>query len=117
MPNAFRIGRLVAGGGVTNGVVTLITPESNATGVVLRSGHVSATGGTVALCADKVAPASYAAMVRPVFSVSSSAGVTMSQVLPYPMYVDPGFGVYLAGQNTGGSGLVTFDLVNGLENA
>ena len=120
--NIPRIGRLNGYASVTSGtpVATIVAPTANTGGIIIRTCQLQIFQGTaqntMALYVDTTAPANVTDVVRRVILIATNTGLTASTTfttqLPYPLYIDPGFGLWLAGGTTGngGSVVMTYDL-------
>lgn len=125
--NVPRIGRLYVTTSVSTGspVATILTPTANTGGIIIRTCQIQvfqgASQNSVGLYADTTAPANITDLVRRLVMMATNESTTASSVetmqLPYPLYIDPGFGLWLACGliGNGGSIIMTYDLL-GLTN-
>lgn len=118
-----RVGRLFAQQTIGVGAVNeIVAPTSNPGGLIIRTLQLYSfptTSGSagVALYADLAAPADANDLTRRiVLDASGQASATAFGYaqLPFPLFIDPGFGLWFAataGSGTGGTLLMTYDLL------
>lgn len=101
--------------GVSAGqVLQIVAPSTNKYGTFIRTLNVTAQpNAQIGLFADVNAPSPITGWVRNVIAVSGlSSG--FQHIQTSPIYIQPGFGLWVMAQNgTGGSINITFDVVTG----
>ncbi|MBX8619558.1 hypothetical protein K5D48_21100 [Pseudomonas cichorii] len=98
------------------GVVQVIAPEDNLNGVIITTGLIAAANGTVNVFTGATAPTSLTDLTKPlVFSGNgnSGAGSNAEVVLPFPLLIPAGNGLWAASQSTGTAAVaLTWDLLS-----
>jgi hypothetical protein len=114
---AYRVGRLFLASPTTSGTpVTAISPSSNTTGAVIRTLMVDANhGAPTFVYADTAPPAPGAGIdvtKRIIFAVAAQGSTDTFYGFPYyPLYLDPGIGVYVVSLGVDSFFAMTWDLV------
>ena len=117
--NVQRVGRLFFNvqNNSTNQVIPVVAPSNNTTGLVIRTAVLDGaqTSGLTFIYADTEAPAPPSSTAidltkRIIYAVSAQQAYTNYQSLPFPLYVDPGLGLWYV-QTGPGSIFITYDLV------
>lgn len=113
-----RVGRLFFNSSLGAGAVSAIVPvTSNAGGIIIRTAQIvafNAPGVSAAhLYADTSAPPNGTdASRRIVLSANTRGPEYANAELPFPLFIDPGFGLWFATHTSGGGNcIVTYDLV------
>lgn len=105
------IGRQFYHGLASAGVTQIVAPNQNLTGLVLRTLSVNLNGNSLVVFADTTAPSSAGDYTRrPIFAAATGSGVTSNGVLPFPLYIYPGLGLWIGLSAGAGIGL-TYDFV------
>jgi hypothetical protein len=86
---------------------TLVTPAANVNGLVIRSAGIVMSGGSCSLFADTAAPSSAGDTAKRALLGARST----SALLPYQVYVPPGYGLYLWPDSATNRLNVTWDLL------
>lgn len=112
--SAVRIGshfKTVVGAGVTQ----IIAPASNINGAVLKTGLVSPANGTVNLVAGSTAPSGTSDLSQPIIlsgNGNAATGSGSEVVMPYPLEIPAGMGVWVAISMAGGAVALTWDIIS-----
>lgn len=97
-----------------NGVVQIVSPAANANGLVIATGLIAASTGTVNLYVGATAPTSVSDLSKAiVFSGNGNAatGSNAEVLMPYPLFVPAGMGVWAASGVSGAAAIaLTWDL-------
>lgn len=98
-----------------NGVVQIVSPSANLNGLVISTGMIDAASTYANLYVSASAPTSNVDYSKPiVFSGvgNTAAGSNAEVVLPYPLFVPAGMGVWATSSATGTAAIaLTWDLV------
>lgn len=85
---------------------TALTPAANTTGVIVRSGYLFSDGaGSVAFAADTAAPTNPTDSTKRWLMYCFSGNL----MLPQPLYVPAGIGLYFTCNTAGNRGFLTWD--------
>ncbi len=109
-----QIGALFMNSGVAAGqILQVVAPANNLKGIYIRTCTltVTASGGGATLYANPAAPASVGdANSRPLLNLYNSGG-TSTAVLPYPLFVPPGIGLWV-GASVASGVAISYDLAS-----
>ncbi len=96
------------------GVVLVFSVASNTSGAIIRTGYINPVTGTVNLVAGTVAPTGIGDVSQPIIfsgNGNSAAGSNSEVVMPYPLYIPAGMGLWVANSGPGAIAL-TWDLLS-----
>ncbi|MBC2655184.1 hypothetical protein H7A76_07010 [Pseudomonas sp. MSSRFD41] len=80
------------------GITTIVDPAKNTHGVTLRTGYIAPSNGAVDLYCGQVAPTMPGDRTVPIIfsgNGNSAAGSHSEVVLPYPLFIPAGKGLWL----------------------
>ncbi|MFJ4143517.1 hypothetical protein [Pseudomonas sp. NPDC089734] len=97
------------------GVVQLVSPEENVNGLIITTGLIAAANGAVNVFIGATAPTSLTDFSKAIIfsgNGNSAAGSNAEVVLPFPLLVPAGNGLWAASQTTGTAAVaMTWDLL------
>jgi hypothetical protein len=110
--HAVPIGNQFFSGTVPAGNTQIIAPTTNATGLIIRTLWCSLSGTYMVIYADTTAPTANPDFTkRTIFDAITQSNVSTAVMLPYPLYIPPGLGIWF-GSGTGVTVGMTYDLVD-----
>lgn len=97
---------------IPNGVTQLQAPAGNVNGLIIRRAMIVLQGAadTLLVC-DLAPPANAVDLSKNAIIGFQQGGPGQAIFLPYPMSFPAGFGIWIAGDNAGGLGSISWDLL------